>query len=148
MISVNSVILKCHQSLQSFTSFSLTFPQLTRQISSSNEAVLPVAATQIKLEKESRGMCVCIFHSPTAFLGVKSGQRVGLRTLPPSMSRMSQNVGASTSRNPKGLHSLYRDNFAFTFLHYIAGHGSMLYHRVFRYPRIPQPQIHCCRNLE
>jgi hypothetical protein len=24
---------------------------------------------------------------------------------------MSENVGASTSRNPKGLHSLYRDNF-------------------------------------
>jgi hypothetical protein len=29
----------------------------------------------------------------------------------PSMSRMSENVGASTSRNPKGLHGLYRDNF-------------------------------------
>jgi hypothetical protein len=27
------------------------------------------------------------------------------------MSRMSENVGASTSRNPKGLHGLYRDNF-------------------------------------
>jgi hypothetical protein len=25
---------------------------------------------------------------------------------PPSMSRMSENVGASTSRNPKGLHGL------------------------------------------
>jgi hypothetical protein len=24
---------------------------------------------------------------------------------------MSENVGASTSRNPKGLHGLYRDNF-------------------------------------
>jgi hypothetical protein len=33
--------------------------------------------------------------------------------LPPSMSRMSENVGASTSRNPKGLHGLYRDNFTF-----------------------------------
>jgi hypothetical protein len=32
-------------------------------------------------------------------------------TLPPSMSRMSENVGASTYRNPKGLHGLYRDNF-------------------------------------
>jgi hypothetical protein len=41
----------------------------------------------------------------------KSGQRVGLTTLPPSMSRMSENVGASTSRNPKGLHGLYGDNF-------------------------------------
>jgi hypothetical protein len=27
---------------------------------------------------------------------------------------MSENVGASTSRNPKGLHGLYRDNFTFT----------------------------------
>jgi hypothetical protein len=27
---------------------------------------------------------------------------------------MSENVGASTSRNPKGFHGLYRDNFTFT----------------------------------
>jgi hypothetical protein len=26
---------------------------------------------------------------------------------------MSENVGASTSRNPKGLHGLYRDNFTY-----------------------------------
>jgi hypothetical protein len=32
------------------------------------------------------------------------------KTLPPSMSRMSENVGASTSHNPKGLHGLYGDN--------------------------------------
>jgi hypothetical protein len=50
--------------------------------------------------------------------GVKSGRRVGLITLPPSVSRMSEKVGASTSRNPKGLHGLYRDNFTF------AGRGS------------------------
>jgi hypothetical protein len=31
--------------------------------------------------------------------------------LPPSVKRMSENVGASTSRNPKGLHGLYKDNF-------------------------------------
>jgi hypothetical protein len=31
---------------------------------------------------------------------------------------MSENVGASTSRNPKGLHGLYRDNF--TFLPYLS----------------------------
>jgi hypothetical protein len=31
------------------------------------------------------------------------------------MSRMSENVGASTSRNPKGLHGLYRDKFTFIF---------------------------------
>jgi hypothetical protein len=28
---------------------------------------------------------------------------------------MSENVGASTSHNPKGLHGLYRDSFTFTF---------------------------------
>jgi hypothetical protein len=48
---------------------------------------------------------------PGNVLGVKSGRRVGLTTLPPSISRMSKNVGASTSRNPKGLHGLYGDNF-------------------------------------
>jgi hypothetical protein len=46
-------------------------------------------------------------------LGVKGGRRVGLTTLPPPVRRMSENVGASTSRNPKGLHGLYRDNFTF-----------------------------------
>jgi hypothetical protein len=44
------------------------------------------------------------------FLRVKSGRRVGLTTLPPSVRRMSENVGALTSRNPKGLHGLYKDN--------------------------------------
>jgi hypothetical protein len=34
--------------------------------------------------------------------GVKSGWRVRLTNLPPSVSRMSENLGASTSRNPKG----------------------------------------------
>jgi hypothetical protein len=29
---------------------------------------------------------------------------------------MSENVGASTSRNPEGLHSLYRDNFTLPYL--------------------------------
>jgi hypothetical protein len=48
--------------------------------------------------------------SRTMALGVKSGRRVGPTTLPPSMNRMSENVGASTSRNPKGL---YGDNFSF-----------------------------------
>jgi hypothetical protein len=40
-------------------------------------------------------------------MGVKSGR--------PSISRMSENVGASTSRNPKGLHGLYRDNVTFLY---------------------------------
>jgi hypothetical protein len=37
-----------------------------------------------------------------------------LTPLPPSVSRMSENMGASTSRDSKGLHGLYRDNFTFT----------------------------------
>jgi hypothetical protein len=44
-------------------------------------------------------------------LGSKSGRRVGLTTLPPSMNRMSENVGVSSCTNPKRLHDLYRDNF-------------------------------------
>jgi hypothetical protein len=28
---------------------------------------------------------------------------------------MSENVGASTSRNPKGLHGLYRDNLPYLY---------------------------------
>jgi hypothetical protein len=48
--------------------------------------------------------------------GVKSGRRVGLTTLPPSVSRISENVRASTSHSPKGHHNLYRDNFAFPYL--------------------------------
>jgi hypothetical protein len=47
-------------------------------------------------------------------MGVKSGRRVGLTTLPPSVSRMSEIVGASTSRKPKGLHGLHGNNFTFT----------------------------------
>jgi hypothetical protein len=39
---------------------------------------------------------------------VKSGRCLGLTTFPPS-----ENVGVSTSRNPKDLHSLYRDKFTF-----------------------------------
>jgi hypothetical protein len=40
-------------------------------------------------------------------LGGKVGRRVGLTTLPPSVSQLSrQNVGVSTSDNPMGLHGL------------------------------------------
>jgi hypothetical protein len=35
----------------------------------------------------------------------------GLKILPSFFSRMSEIVKASTPRNPKGLHGLYRDNF-------------------------------------
>jgi hypothetical protein len=38
-----------------------------------------------------------------------------LTSLPPPMRRLSENVEAATSRNPMGLHGLYRDNFTFTF---------------------------------
>jgi hypothetical protein len=39
--------------------------------------------------------------------GVKGGRRIRLTTLPPSVSRLSrESVGASTSHNPMGLHSL------------------------------------------
>jgi hypothetical protein len=31
---------------------------------------------------------------------------------------MSENVEASTSHSPKGIHGLYRDNFTFTFTEY------------------------------
>jgi hypothetical protein len=49
------------------------------------------------------------------FLGVKGGRRVRL-TSPPSVSRMSrENVGASTSHNPMGLHGLLQGNFTFSF---------------------------------
>jgi hypothetical protein len=42
--------------------------------------------------------------------GVKDGWRVRLTNLPPSLSRLSrQNVGASTSHNPMGLHGLLQE---------------------------------------
>jgi hypothetical protein len=44
---------------------------------------------------------------PGLFLGVKSGRCVRLTTSPPSVSPLSrENVGASTSHNPMGLHGL------------------------------------------
>jgi hypothetical protein len=43
--------------------------------------------------------------------GGKKCRRVGLTSLPPSISGMSENAGASTSCNPKGLQGLYRENF-------------------------------------
>jgi hypothetical protein len=41
---------------------------------------------------------------------------VGLTTLPPCVSRISENVGVSTCRKPKGLHGLYKDNFTLPYL--------------------------------
>jgi hypothetical protein len=65
---------------------------------------------------------------PGIFLRVKSGRRVGLATLPAPMSQMSENVGASTSRNPKGLHSLHKDKFTLTFTLYILHSLSKICH--------------------
>jgi hypothetical protein len=39
---------------------------------------------------------------------------------------MSQNVGTSTSRNPKGRHGLYRDTFTFPFFKRAIGHEPVL----------------------
>jgi hypothetical protein len=46
---------------------------------------------------------------------------------------MSENVGASTSHNPKGLHGLYRENFTFTFI---------LYNSYYYYIYLDIPWIH------
>jgi hypothetical protein len=48
-------------------------------------------------------------------LGGKKWPALKADNLPPSVSRMSENVGASTSRNLKGLHGLYKDNFTLPF---------------------------------
>jgi hypothetical protein len=52
------------------------------------------------------------------FLWGKGGWRIGLTNFPPSTSRMSENMGASTSYNPKGVHGLYRIKFIFIFKFY------------------------------
>jgi AraC-like DNA-binding protein len=49
------------------------------------------------------------------FPGGKGGRRVRLTTMPLSVSRMSENVGASTSHSSKGLHCLYGDSLAYLF---------------------------------
>jgi hypothetical protein len=48
-------------------------------------------------------------------LGVKGGRRVRLTTLPSPVSRLSrENVGASTSHNPMGLHDLLQGQLYLT----------------------------------
>jgi hypothetical protein len=54
--------------------------------------------------------------------GGKKRPRVWLTSLPPPVGRLSDNVGASNPRNPKGLHVVYRDNFTFTLLSVIHCH--------------------------
>jgi hypothetical protein len=52
---------------------------------------------------------------------------------------MSENVGASTSRNPKGLHGLYGDNFTFTL--------PLCYNRFLSHPfQFIHPTIFICDN--
>jgi hypothetical protein len=48
---------------------------------------------------------------PGIFLVKKSGRRLGLTNLPPSVNRMPENVVASTPHNHKDLHGLYRGSF-------------------------------------
>jgi hypothetical protein len=53
--------------------------------------------------------------STEIFLGVKGGRCMGLTTLSPSVSQMfRQNVGASTSQNPMGLHGLLQGQLYLT----------------------------------
>jgi hypothetical protein len=51
------------------------------------------------------------------FPGGKNWPARRAETLPPSMSRMPENVGGSTSCNPKGLHGLYRENYTLLILY-------------------------------
>jgi hypothetical protein len=47
-------------------------------------------------------------------MGVKGGRRVRQTTSSPSVGRLSrENMGASTSHNPMGLHGMLRDTFTF-----------------------------------
>jgi hypothetical protein len=50
----------------------------------------------------------------TEMRNLSGGKKRTARRADNLVSRMSENVGASTSRNPKSLHGLYRENFAFT----------------------------------
>jgi hypothetical protein len=67
---------------------------------------------------------IIISYYIQSFWEVKGGRRVRLTTLPPSVSRLSkENVGASTSHNPMGLHGLLQGYlYIFCTFYYILVH--------------------------
>jgi hypothetical protein len=60
-------------------------------------------------------------NNKKSFLGVKCGGCIGLTNLPPSVSRLSNNVGSLTSHNPIGLQGLLRGYLYFLLSHPLPG---------------------------
>jgi hypothetical protein len=68
--------------------------------------------------------------------GVKKWPAYRADSLAAICELMSENVGASTSRNPKGLHGLYRDNFTLP-------HNNSIYNFSPLFKMFPQRIIRC-----
>jgi hypothetical protein len=79
--------------------------------------------------------------------GVKGGRRVRLTTLPPSMSWLSkENVGASVSEKPMGLHCLLQEQlYLFCLLQYMNWSNNYVFMSVC--PSEPSI-ILCCRSVK
>jgi hypothetical protein len=76
--------------------------------------------------------------------GVKGSRRVRLTTLPPSVSLLSrQNVGASTSHNPMGLHGLLQGYLYLLFfgLYLQTNIYNFMESQPFRYSRNSSPSM-------